>query len=181
MEDTTFDSIFSNSRLRLLKVLFPMMPPENRPLLAVLIRCMEFQQTLYAIHHVNSGIMAEPIPMPQGEALWDYLAPYFSEGQKQEFEKFRQTFRQMRQMQDMMEMASELKDLFPEGMNPQDMDLTQAFNMFSFMNSSNVSNASDISSTSDISNASNVSNYPNISNVSNISDASTSNVSDNPP
>ena len=135
MENKTFDFdlVFSNSNLQLLKVLFPMMPPENRPVMALMIRCMEFRQTLYTLNHGSYGYLLNLNPLPGGDALWDYLSPYLSESQKQEFDHVRQVFQQFHQMQDMMEMANELKDLFPEEMDSQGMDISHIMDLYTTM------------------------------------------------
>lgn len=135
MENKTydFDSVFSNSNLQLLKVLFPMMPPENRPAMAIMIRCMEFRQTIYTISHEGYGHVFDLDPLPDGDALLDYLSPYLSESQKKEFDHFKQMLQQFQQMQDMMEMANELKDLFPEGMDSQGMDISHVMDLFTAM------------------------------------------------
>lgn len=131
MENNPFDTLFSSSNLQMLKVLFPLLPPENRGFMAILIRVLELRQTIQYIRHCPGGRITGLSPMPEGEALLEQLLPFCSEAQRKEMTQLRQTMQQMKQMQDMMAMANEMKDLFSDGQDGQAMDPTQLFGLFS--------------------------------------------------
>ena len=131
METTTFDSFFTSGQLQMCKVLFPLLPPQLRGQFAIFIK---MQELLNAINYVKLhplGTFQGLQPPQSGEALIDSVLPYCNEEQKESLQHFRQSFQQMEQLKDMMDMVSMMKDLFPQGTDPQKMDPAQIADMMS--------------------------------------------------
>lgn len=133
MGNNTFDTLFSTSTLQMLKVLFPLFPPQIRGNMAIFIRIMEFRHTLQYVQSHADGHITDISPLPEGSSLLDVVLPYCNSTQKSEINRLKQTFEQYQQMQDMMEMASAMKDLFPESEDGGGMDPMQLFHALSGM------------------------------------------------
>ena len=129
MDDGTFDSLFSSGRLQMLKVLLPCLPEDKRGTLAIYIRMQEFLHTLGFVSRAKNSIPMPP--PPEGEALVDALLPYCDPEQERQLRSFRQTLHQMDHLKEMMEMAQMMQELFPDGMNAENMDFSQMSTMFS--------------------------------------------------
>ena len=56
--------------------------------------------------------------------------PYCDGAQRKRLDQLRQMTRQMEQMKEMMEMVETLRELFPEGMSPEDFDPAQMAGLF---------------------------------------------------
>lgn len=125
METTTFDSYFTSGQLQACKVLFPLLPPERRGQFAILIKCMELQNAMdYVRKHPFGGFLNLELP-PSKDAILDSILPYCDEVQKEHIKQFHNALQQMEQLRDMMDMVDMMKELFPEGMDLQSMDMSQ--------------------------------------------------------
>lgn len=123
MNGNTFDSLFSSGKFQIMKVLLPCLPEDKRGSFAIFIRIQELLFTLNAVN--NSGQEIKMAPPPEGDALFDAILPYCDPDEESRITQIKQTLRQAEQMKDVMEMASAMRDLFPEGMGANGMDLSQ--------------------------------------------------------
>lgn len=123
METKTFDSLFTSGQLQMCKILFPLLPPELRGRFAILIKLQElFNAMNYVKIHPFTGFSSLQLPENE-EDLMNTLLPYCNDDQKEKLQQFREAFQQMGQLREMMEMMSTMKELFPEGMDLQNMDI----------------------------------------------------------
>ena len=124
MDTNQFDTFFTTSQLQILKIILPFFPPPLRKDMAIFIKMQELSYTLQYFKVHPEWMPDEPAPS-EGTDLMDAILPYCTEEQKSEISRMRQTYEQFGQMQEMMEMVQMLQELFPGGMNPQDMDYSQ--------------------------------------------------------
>lgn len=131
MERSAFDALFTTDRLQILKVLLPCLPPGRQGGLAVYIKMQELFRTLDIVRN-HSHLLQEALgPIPSGETILEQILPFCSSSQKEQIQQLRQMNRQMDSMREMMETVQMMQSLFPEGMNPEEMDLSQIMTMFS--------------------------------------------------
>ena len=131
METTTFDSFFTSGQLQMCKVLFPLLPPQLRGQFAIFIKLQELRNAVnYVKLHPQGSFQG--LQSPRGsEELISSILPYCDDEQKETLQRFHQSFQQMEQLKDMMDMVSTMKELFPQGMEPQNMDPSQMADMMS--------------------------------------------------
>ena len=131
METTTFDSFFTSGQLQMCKVLFPLLPPQLRCQFAIFIKLQELRNAVnYVKLHPQGSFQG--LQSPRGsEELISSILPYCDDEQKETLQRFHQSFQQMEQLKDMMDMVSTMKELFPQGMEPQNMDPSQMADMMS--------------------------------------------------
>jgi len=131
METTTFDSFFTSGQLQMCKVLFPLLPPQLRGQFAIFIKLQELRNAVnYVKLHPQGSFQG--LQSPRGsEELISSILPYCDDEQKETLQHFHQSLQQMEQFKDMMDMVSTMKELFPQGMEPQNMDPSQMADMMS--------------------------------------------------
>ncbi len=131
MERSAFDALFTTDRLQILKVLLPCLPPGRQGGLAVYIKMQELFHTMDIVRN-HPGRLREALgPVPNGDTILEQILPFCSSSQKEQIRQFQQMNRQMDSMREMMETVQMMQSLFPEGMNPEEMDLSQIMTMFS--------------------------------------------------
>lgn len=134
MDRNTFDTLFTTDRLQMLKVLLPCLPPDKQGGLAVYIKMQELFYTMEYIR-TNSHRLTEKLgPAPTGDTLFEQILPYCNASQKSQVRQFQQMSRQMDSLKEMMEMMQMMQEMFPEGMNAENMDLSQLMGMFQTTN-----------------------------------------------
>lgn len=131
MERSAFDALFTTDRLQILKVLLPCLPPGRQGGLAVYIKMQELFYTMDIVRN-HPGRLREALgPVPNGDTVLEQILPFCSSSQKEQIRQFQQMNRQMDSMREMMETVQMMQSMFPEGMNPEEMDLSQIMTMFS--------------------------------------------------
>ena len=128
METEIFESIFSSGRLQMMKLLLPHLPADKRGNFAIWIRLQEF---LYTLRFVKEGHVIEMPPPLEGDDLLNSMLPYCDDRQRDQLQKLKQTLHQMDQMKEAMEMMQLMQELFPEGRNAENLDLSEMMNLFS--------------------------------------------------
>lgn len=147
---TAFDSLFTNNRIQMLKVLFSWLAPEQQGGFAVYIKLLELQYA-FTLMRRHSGIWLPgnrkrlSADFFQGDnsdtlELLDELLPFSGPNERSKIEGMKNMLANMKKMQEMMEMVKMMQELFPEGMggeNPMDMfsnmsdaGLSSIFQMF---------------------------------------------------
>lgn len=149
-----FDSLFTNNRIQMLKVLLSWLPPSQQGGFAIYIKFLELQYTFTLLRRhpetrfagskqlsadFFSGDNADTIE------LLDELLPFSSPDERVKIEGMKNMLQSMSKMKEMMEMMEMLKEMFPEGFggdadNPMDlfstmagmsgMDMSAVFDMF---------------------------------------------------
>lgn len=147
---TAFDSLFTNNRIQMLKILLPRLAPEQQSGFAVYIKLLELQHTLaFLRHHSGMRLMGNGKQLSadffQGDNsstmdLLDEMLPFSGPKERIKIENIKNMIANLKKMQEMMEMIQMLQELFPEGMggdNPMDMfagmsdpSLSSIFQMF---------------------------------------------------
>lgn len=147
---TTFDSLFTNNRIQMLKILLPWLAPGQQGGFAVYIKLLELQYTLSFLHRrPDTRLMGNGKQLSadffQGDnadtlALLDELLPFSSNEERSKIENMKNMILNFKKMQEMMDMVKMMQELFPEGMgtdNPMDMfsgmsdsGLSSLFQMF---------------------------------------------------
>lgn len=129
-----FDTLFTNNHIQIYKVLLPYFEPGIQRQLAVYIKYMEFQYTLfYFKNHPYAYSPKEQIP--DAEALCKEVLPFCSSSEKEQIKKMTELFSTMKNAREMMDTLAMMKDLFPEGFSfgkdEEGMpDIMQMFSMF---------------------------------------------------
>lgn len=143
----TFDTMFTNNHIQMLKILLPYLELSHQKNLAIYIKYLELQYTL-AFFKSFPNLRLSPLQksdVPDLEQLCDEFSPYLSSTEKKRFDGMRQMYQTFANFQDMMEMIQMMKELFPEsegGFSPdmlsslgsmtgmENTDLSQLFSMF---------------------------------------------------
>lgn len=131
-----FDTLFTNNRIQILKILAYYLDPHLLKGLAVYIKLSELQYTLALFHrhpetslHLPSGALESA--NPAGELCTD-LMPLCTETQKDAIRQISQTLENMNHFQEMMEMVQSMQELFPDGFSDlSGMDLSMLSGLFS--------------------------------------------------
>ena len=156
-----FDSLFTNNKIQMLKILLFHLPSKSQGALAVYIKFMELQHTLtFVKQHPGMQLFGNTSSLSfdffSGDntgtvALLEELLPF--SGGPEEQNKIRemiQMMQNMKQMREMMEMIQMMQEMFPEGMGGGDgegspMDMFSALNgMMGGMNDSRDENTSPL-------------------------------------
>lgn len=152
-----FDSLFTNNRIQMLKVLLPWIAPKQQGGFAVYIKLLELQYAFtFLLRHRDMRILGNGKQLSadffQGDhtdtmELLDELLPFSGPEERTRIEGMKNMMANLKKMQEMMEMVQMMQELFPEGTggsdNPMDlfsgmsdMDLSSVFQMFGGNNSS---------------------------------------------
>ena len=131
-----FDTLFTNNRIQILKILAYYMDPHLLKGLAVYIKLSELQYTLALFHrHPETTLHIAPAAPeaenPAGELCTD-LMPLCTETQKESLKQISQMLENMNHFQEMMEMVQSMQELFPDGFSDlSGMDLSMLSGLFS--------------------------------------------------
>lgn len=120
---TIFDTLFTNNRICMMKIVLPFLPSAFQKNIAIYIKYQELQYTLqYFTRHPHdffTGVNPDS-HSPDPDTMWDNLLPYCSPTEKQTLQQMRNMMQTFRNMKDMMEMLETMKELFPEGFGSGD-------------------------------------------------------------
>lgn len=126
---TAFDSLFTTNRIQMMKVLLPYLKPEQQGALAVCIKIMELNYTLtFFKNHPHTT----PFRLPQKSdtsKLWDEILPFCGPEERSKVENMKNMMQSMNQMKEMMETMQMMQEMFPEGMDLENMDLSSIMEM----------------------------------------------------
>lgn len=124
-----FDSLFTTNRIQMMKVLLPYLKPEQQGALAVCIKMMELNYTLsFFRNHPHT----QPFRIPQkndASRIWDEILPFCGPEERSKVENMKNMMQNMKQMQEMMETMQMMQEMFPEGMDMENMDLSSIMEM----------------------------------------------------
>lgn len=126
---TAFDSLFTTNRIQMMKVLLPYLKPEQQGALAVCIKVMELN---YTFSFFKNHPHALPLRLPQKSdttKVWDEILPFCGPEERSKVENMRNMMQSMNQMKEMMETMQMMQEMFPEGMDLENMDLSSIMEM----------------------------------------------------
>lgn len=129
-----FDTLFTNNKIQKLKILMPYFDRTTQKNIAIYIKYMELQYTL-SFFNSSTTKSALFIPVEKNlnfEKLCSEIIPYSNRDEKTKLENIKNMFKTFESYKDMIETFQMMKELFPEGDNPMNMDL---MNSMDFMNS----------------------------------------------
>ena len=124
-----FDSLFTTNRIQMMKVLLPYLKPEQQGALAVCIKVMELN---YTLSFFKDNPHTQPFRLPQKSdtsKLWDEILPFCGPEERSKVENMRNMMQSMKQMQEMMDTMQMMQEMFPEGMDLENMDLSSIMEM----------------------------------------------------
>ena len=152
----TFDTIFTTNHIRMLKIVLPFCPSGIQKHLAVYIRYLELQYTAQYFPVLSDNkFYSKSFPYPDSplssdsnkeyyqywnakkeftpDKVIEELIPYCTPSEKENIIHMQTLFQTMQNIKNIMEMMDTMKELFPEGMNP-DINGSQGFpvDFFSF-------------------------------------------------
>ena len=103
---TAFDSLFTTNRIQMMKVLLPYLKPEQQ------------------------GALALRLPQKSDTTkVWDEILPFCGPEERSKVENMRNMMQSMNQMKEMMETMQMMQEMFPEGMDLENMDLSSIMEM----------------------------------------------------
>ena len=124
-----FDSLFTTNRIQMMKVLLPYLAPAQQRALAVCIKVMELNYTLsFFRDHSHAMPFAAP-KQSDPSMLWDEILPFCGPEERSQVENMKNMMQNMNKMQEMMDMMQMMQEMFPEGMDPENMDLSSIMEM----------------------------------------------------
>ena len=124
-----FDSLFTTNRIQMMKALLPYLKPEQQGALAVCIKAMELNYTLSFIKN-HPHILPSRLPGKNDTSkLWDEILPFCGPEERSQVENMKNMMQNMKQMQEMMETMQMMQEMFPEGMDMENMDLSSIMEM----------------------------------------------------
>ena len=109
-----FDTLFTTNRIRLLKTLACYVEPHLLRGLAVYIKYLELQYTLFLFRRHPDTALAPDTPF-SAERLCRDLLPLCDPTQQKSLQDFCNTMEQMKQLQEMLETVQMMQELFPDG------------------------------------------------------------------
>ena len=126
---TAFDSLFTTNRIQMMKVLLPYLKPEQQGALAVCIKAMELNYTLSFFKNHPHAIPLRLSQRTDTSRLWDEILPFCGPAERSQVENMKNMMQNMKQMQEMMETMQMMQEMFPEGMDMENMDLSSIMEM----------------------------------------------------
>ena len=139
---TAFDSLFTNNKIQMLKILISHLPPETQGTLAVYIKFMELQHTfLFLKQHPDMRLFGNTSLLSfdffNGDnsdtvSLLEELLPFAGPEERSKIKGMISMMQNMKQMREMMEMIQMMQEMFPEGMSGGEGD-SSPMDMFSAM------------------------------------------------
>lgn len=124
-----FDTLFTTNHIQMMKVLMNYVEPSRQKTMAVYIKFLELQYTLsFFKKHPHSSLSQHPKDSSfSTTTLLDELLPFCTSDQQEQFRQIKNMMDTFENMQGMMETIQMMKDLFPEGENPLNMDPSTLF------------------------------------------------------
>lgn len=128
---TAFDTLFTNNHIQKLKVLITYLDPSMQRNMAIYIKYLELQHTMYFFRRYPASAMPLPRePSMDVSRLCGEMIPYCDDTQRAQMENMQNMFRTFENYKEMMEMVQMMKEMFPEGENPLNglfggMDMSQ--------------------------------------------------------
>lgn len=114
-----FDTLFTNNRICMMKIVLPFLPPSFQKSIAIYIKYLELQYTMqyFAKHPLGifSGQNATESQTLDPDTMWENILPYCTPAEKEKVKQMRDMMQTFNSMKDMMEMLETMKELFPEG------------------------------------------------------------------
>lgn len=131
---TAFDSLFTNNRIQMLKILLPRLIPEQQGGFAVYIKLLELQYTLTFLRRHPGMALFEGAKRLSASffqedntgtmELLDELLPFSGPEERAKIQNMKNMMETFKKMKEMMDMIQMMQELFPEGMggdgNPMD-------------------------------------------------------------
>lgn len=139
-----FDSLFTNNKIQMLKILISHLPAESQGSLAVYIKFMELQHTLTFIRQHpginffgNNSLLSFDFFSGDNAGtveLLEELLPFSGPDEQNKIKGMISMMQNMKQMREMMEMIQMMQEMFPEGMSGMNSDGNNSpMDMFSAM------------------------------------------------
>lgn len=128
----TFDSLFTNNKLQMYKILLPCFEPAGQQVLSLHIKYMELQ---YTIQYFKQHPYVFPPEEPNTEQLCANILPYCTPSEKRQLEQIKEMLANFKNMQEMFETINMMQEMFPEGFsfgdseNGMPADMMQMFQM----------------------------------------------------
>ena len=123
---TAFDSLFTNNRIQMLKILLPRLIPEQQGGFAVYIKLLELQYTLtFLRRHPGKPLFDGAKRLSAGffqedntdtMELLDELLPFSGPEERAKIQNMKNMMENFKKMKEMMDMIQMMQELFPEGM-----------------------------------------------------------------
>ena len=124
-----FDSLFTTNRIQMMKVLLPYLEPAQQGALAVCIKVMELNYTLsFFRDHSHAAPFVAP-KQSDPSMLWDEILPFCGPEERSQVENMKNMMQNMSKMQEMMDMMQMMQEMFPDGLDPENMDLSSIMEM----------------------------------------------------
>lgn len=119
-----FDTIFTNNRICMMKIVLPFLPPSFQKSIAVYIKYLELQYTMQYFSKHPLGIFptqnGADSSSPDPDAIWENILPYCTPAEKENVNQMRNMVQTFKNLKDMMEMMETMKELFPDGFGTTD-------------------------------------------------------------
>ena len=123
---TAFDSLFTNNRIQMLKILIPRLIPEQQGVFAVYIKLLELQYTLTFLRRHPGKALFEGAKRLSASffqedntgtmELLDELLPFSGPEERSKIQNMKSMMETFKKMKEMMDMIQMMQELFPEGM-----------------------------------------------------------------
>lgn len=129
-----FDTCFCNNRIRMLKVLVPLLQPPLQKYLALYIKYLEIRFIMECFNEPRllQGSCFDPTSKQSAEVdtlqIFDQIIPFCSPKEKENLLHIRTLLDTFQNLKGMMEMMESMKELFPDGMNNME-DMASMFGM----------------------------------------------------
>lgn len=112
-----FDTLFTTSHIQQMKICLPLLPTKLQQKFAIYIK---FQELIYTVSYFKKQSDSSPISgftkNNSRDQIFSSLSKHCSESDKEKFT-------QMQSVMQAMDMYQNMKELFPDGMNLDEMDL----------------------------------------------------------
>lgn len=113
-----FDTLYTNNRIQMLKILFPIVDKKMRHTLAIYIKYLEFQYTISLSQNTPFTFSLcseqEETPIDFCE-LCDELSPFCSDKEQAMLAQFKNIQNVLKQYKELESVMSMMKELFPDG------------------------------------------------------------------
>lgn len=130
---TAFDTLFTNNRIQMLKIMLTYMEPSQQKTIAVYIKLMELQHTITFLETHPYLSLDFPCENEFNTAkLCDEIACFCSPAQRTQINQMKNMYQSFENMQEIMQMMQMMKEMFPEG-DSSGMDPAALFSNFSGM------------------------------------------------
>ena len=121
-----FDSLFTNNKIQMLKILLVYLPSQYQGILTIYIKFLELQHTILFLKQNPEMRLFEKVPPLSFDflnkdtsstlSLLEEILPFTSDNFKGKINDMIQMMQNMKQMQEMMDTFRMMQDMFPDGM-----------------------------------------------------------------